>query len=380
MMVILFKKVFENPFTQIISTIFIVMLLSGWLISQFEIAPNGEDGLSEGMNPFWWAIVTMTTVGYGDFAPKTFEGRILAIIIMFAGISLTALLTATVSSIFVARRIREDKGLEILKISDHIVICGWNSLVDNIIDSLQNMHENKKLNIVLINNQNDETISTFRNSHKGINFKFVKGDFTREPILDKANVKKAKTVIILPSDYLTSSTGHPDEKTIFATLTIKTSAPNCRVIAFIVDRENLTHIKRANADEIILSDDFSSYMVASSVNEPGVSRTVENLMSLKTKSIFKQLDIPDGFIGKTYDSLFNYFKKMGLILISVYSEDEKIGIGEILSSDTSALDHFIERKLKDAGHSLTEENKMNVIVNPKDEYIIKENEKAIVIK
>ena len=71
---------------------------------------------------------------------------------------------------------------------------------------------------------------------------------------------------------------------------------------------------------------------------------------------------------------------MGQILISVYSEDEKIGIGEILSSDTSALDHFIERKLKEAGHSLTEENKMHVIVNPKGVYIIKENEKAIIIK
>jgi len=379
-MVILFKKIFQNPFTQIISTIFLVMLIGGWAISQFEIAPNGEDGLSQGLNPFWWAIVTMTTVGYGDFAPKTFEGRLLAIIIMFVGISLTALLTATVSSIFVAKRIREDKGLEILKITDHILICGWNDLVDNIIDSLQNMNENIKLNIVLINNQNDEVISTLRNSHRRVNFKFVKGDFTREAILDKANVKKAKTVIILPADYLGNSTGHPDEKTIFATLTIKTSAPNCRVIAYIVDRENLTHIKRANADEIILSDDFSSFMVASSVVEPGVSRTVESLMSLKTKSIFKQLNIPEIYFGKTFDSLSNYYKKMGQILISVYSEDEKIGIGEILSSDTSALDHFIERKLKDAGHSLSEENKMNVIVNPKGKYIIKENEKAIVIK
>ena len=66
----------------------------------------------------------MTTVGYGDYSPATPEGRLLAIVVMFAGISLTALLTATVSSIFVAKKIREDKGLESLNVSEHILLCG----------------------------------------------------------------------------------------------------------------------------------------------------------------------------------------------------------------------------------------------------------------
>ena len=57
----------------------------------------------------------MTTVGYGDYAPSTSEGRIFAVLVMFAGISLTAMFTAVISSIFVAKRIREDKGLEKVK-------------------------------------------------------------------------------------------------------------------------------------------------------------------------------------------------------------------------------------------------------------------------
>ena len=67
--------------------------------------------------------------------------------------------------------------------------------------------------------------------------------------------------------------------------------------------------------------------------------------------------------------------------LSVYIRKmSKIGIGEILSSDSSALDAFIERKLKEAGHSLGDENKTAVVVNPTDNYVIKENERAVVIQ
>ena len=64
----------------------------------------------------------------------------------------------------------------------------------------------------------------------------------------------------------------------------------------------------------------------------------------------------------------------------MFSEDEQIGIGEILSSDSSALDAFIERKLREAGHSLGEENKTAVVINPREDYLIRDNEKAIIIE
>ena len=53
----------------------------------------------------------MTTVGYGDMAPTTVGGRILAIIIMFFGISLIAIVTGTISSIFTTRKFMEGKVL-----------------------------------------------------------------------------------------------------------------------------------------------------------------------------------------------------------------------------------------------------------------------------
>ncbi len=57
----------------------------------------------------WWALVTMTTVGYGDFDPVTVEGRIIAVFVMVGGISLLGVITATIASWVVERVAREEE-------------------------------------------------------------------------------------------------------------------------------------------------------------------------------------------------------------------------------------------------------------------------------
>lgn len=370
------RKLLRNSFFQVLSGILIVMIIGGWGIGKLE----GVSEITKGNNPFWWAIVTMTTVGYGDFSPSSGAGRLFSVIIMFGGISLTALLTASISSIFVARRIREDKGLEKINVTDHMMICGWNKNVHQVLDSIQTLSGGRKLEVVLINEANENEIDAVRNKYREIKFKYVRGDFTREAVLERANLKEASTAIILPNDSLESGS-HPDEKTIFGTLTIKTLAPYVRVVAYLMERENLTHIKRANADEVLLSDDFGAFMLAAHVIDPGVPQTVEKLLNSRSDSRFRRIEIPQEYVGRSFSDLFDYFRsRKGYLMVSVFSEEDQIGIGEILSSDTSSLDAFIERKLKEAGHSLQEESKMAVVINPQDEYIIKENEKAVVIQ
>ena len=56
---------------------------------------------------FWWAIQTVTTVGYGDIVPNQTSGKVLAAILMIAGLSLLSIVTATITSSFVARRQEE---------------------------------------------------------------------------------------------------------------------------------------------------------------------------------------------------------------------------------------------------------------------------------
>ena len=60
----------------------------------------------------WWAIVTITTVGYGDVVPQTIPGRLVGVCLMISGLVSISLVTATVASIFVQRKLRREKGLE----------------------------------------------------------------------------------------------------------------------------------------------------------------------------------------------------------------------------------------------------------------------------
>ena len=369
-----FRLLIRNSFFQVGLGIFLVMILGGLVLRMLEIGK-----ITEGEAPFWWAIVTMTTVGYGDFAPKTPEGRMFAVLVMFAGISLTAMFTAIISSIFVAKRIREEKGLEKVNIKNHIILCGWNRNADKIIDSIQYLAERGRKDIVLINDLDEEEIARLKTRYRKIRLHFVAGDYTSEQVLVKANLEVAETVIIIPSD-ISDSIHNPDDKTILAALTIKGLEPNIRLIAYLHNRENLTHIKRANANEVVISDDFGAYMLASHVMDPGIPQTVNRLLDNVSKKRFKRVDIPSEFIGKPFDNLFNHFrKKNNSILVGVFSEEENLGIGEVLSADTSALDAFIERKLKEGGISLMEASKISLEINPGSNYRIKDGNRAIII-
>jgi len=369
-----FRTLLRNSFFQVGIGILIIMIFGGIVLKLLE---TGD--ITKGENPFWWAIVTMTTVGYGDFSPTTPEGRLFAVFIMFAGIALVSLLTASISSIYVAKRIREDKGLEKVNISDHIVLCGWNKNAESIIDSLRNLSESDSLHLILVNEIHEDIVNHLRNKYKGVDLYFVAGDFTSEEILKRASIEEAHTVIVIPN-IDDEKIGSPDEKTIFATLTIKSMSSSVRVVAYLMQRENLTHIRRANVDEVVLSDDFGAYMLASHVMDPGIPQTTKGLLNASSEERLRRVDIPSQFVGRSFDDLFDYFRSTnGWILVGLYSEEENLGIGEVLSADSSALDAFIERKLNEGGISLQEESKVTTVINPKSNFLIEEGQRAIVI-
>ena len=95
-------SIFSAEFLWVILLLILLLLFWGilvWLferrINQDEFGGSPAEGIGSG---FWWAAVTMTTVGYGDKAPKSVAGRLIGFVWMFAGIILISFFTASIAS------------------------------------------------------------------------------------------------------------------------------------------------------------------------------------------------------------------------------------------------------------------------------------------
>jgi voltage-gated potassium channel len=78
----------------------IVLTTSSVLILQFE-GNSPDANIQTGGDALWWAIVTITTVGYGDFYPVTSLGRMVGVVVMFAGVGIIGALASILASILV---------------------------------------------------------------------------------------------------------------------------------------------------------------------------------------------------------------------------------------------------------------------------------------
>ena len=87
----------KTALLSIIIAAVVLITTTSLLVLVFERGAPGAS-IRTGSDAFWWAMVTITTVGYGDFVPVTSAGRILGIIQMTFGIGIFAVLTSFVAA------------------------------------------------------------------------------------------------------------------------------------------------------------------------------------------------------------------------------------------------------------------------------------------
>ncbi|MBW2148895.1 MAG: NAD-binding protein [Deltaproteobacteria bacterium] len=329
----------------------------------------------------WWAVVSLTTVGYGDTIPKSGPGRLAGMITIVVGIGLISLLTATISSVFVGRRIMEDRGLESVHTRDHIVICGWNQHGEEVIQGLIREVSKAELKIVLVNELSMEDINNIKAQFPNVQIRFVHGDFTREGILRNANIEAAQTAIILADCSSIRGAEKADERTVLGTLTIKSMAPKVRTCAELLDIENRTHLQRINVDEVIVRGENNGAMLAGASLSPGISRLMNMLVSYREGEKLWKAPIPKRFLGRTFAEIFDYFRKEHRAMaIAVITDEKAFNLNDILSNDLSAIDRFIKKKFEEAEKELLpEKDEAKVILNPQEDYVLKENDSVAVI-
>lgn len=83
-----------------------VGLIAGSAFSIIRTDPTEFPTLFDGL---WWAITTITTVGYGDIVPESSEGRIIGIVLMFSGVGLLAILTASIAALLMSEDVEAEE-------------------------------------------------------------------------------------------------------------------------------------------------------------------------------------------------------------------------------------------------------------------------------
>jgi len=94
--------------TTFLVTLFLVIVVTELAGATIYFAENGAAGsnIASASDAIWWALVTITTVGYGDRYPVTDEGRAIGVFLLFAGIALFSVLTGFIANLFLAPRRR----------------------------------------------------------------------------------------------------------------------------------------------------------------------------------------------------------------------------------------------------------------------------------
>jgi len=151
--------------------------------------------------------------GYGDVVPITFPGRLVGVTLMVIGVISLSLVTATVASVFIERKFRQEKGLEAVKSTQHILILGWPEDAEALLEQLLKRLP-LTIGVVLINKAPPEQMDAIKERYPKNAVFYLRGDYSREEILLKANVQGAIKAIIL-ADRQPGETGRPGGSTDF---------------------------------------------------------------------------------------------------------------------------------------------------------------------
>ena len=210
-----------------------IRLLGAVTAASLLISVTAMGVLERGTNPdidnwfdvIWWWVVTSTTVGYGDIVPVTVAGRAFAVLTVVTGFYVFTSMIAIVAETTHGFVDRHRSGRAQVRAANHILICEYTAMADELIQSLPEIPELSHFRVVVASDLVE------RNPYP--QHAFVQGVPINPAVLRQANCARAALVFIFANFRFAD----PDVKTLHIASRVRDQNPDAIVFVEIVDVE-----------------------------------------------------------------------------------------------------------------------------------------------
>jgi voltage-gated potassium channel len=225
-----------------------------------------NDGLTL-LDCFYYAVVSLSTTGYGDITPATPEARLVNVLlitparvlflIILVGTTLEVLTDQYRNTLRVSRWRR--------KLKDHVIVCGYGTKGRAAVTALLETGYDKSRIIIVENRE-----AALRQA-AAAGLVAIEGNATRSSVLNEADVKNCKSVIIATDS---------DEASVLITLTVRQlTAGQVRIIAAVREQENAALLKQSGAHHVIVSSATAGRLLGLTTTTPPLIDVVEDLLT-----------------------------------------------------------------------------------------------------